>query len=177
MNSILFSVKVPVLSVNTYSTWKKCTTCVLSNSNMKYSSFSVLNLLNKLIFAYTTVCWEWGLLCYLSQLLIQVWGVDHSSLPELIIKHLIVPHDEVRAQKLLHLHRDVHWDGNDVVEKNHEGQEVCECPDQLGRRSLDTLKGEGGKKYHLQQNFKTNGIWDWGIYKYHSMECCLMLWH
>lgn len=68
-------------------------------------------------------------LCYLPQFLIQVRCVDHSSLPQLLIKHFIVPHNKVGAQELLHLHSDIHGHGNDVVEKNHEGQKVCERPD------------------------------------------------
>lgn len=68
---------------------------------------------------------------YLSQLLVQVRRVDHGPLAQLLVEHLVVPHDEVGAQELLHLHRDVHGDGDDVVEKDHEGQEVRERPNHL----------------------------------------------
>ncbi len=66
---------------------------------------------------------------YLSKFFIKIWGIDERSLSELLIKHVIVPQDEVRAKELLHLHSHIHGHGNDVVEQNHEGEEICECPD------------------------------------------------
>ncbi|EDL22104.1 mCG1051023 [Mus musculus] len=39
--------------------------------------------------------------------------------------------DEVGAEELLHLHGDVHGYGDDVIEEDHEGQEVGEGPEEL----------------------------------------------
>ena len=128
MNSMLFSVRVPVLSVNTYSTWKHNTGSFTSE---------ILDL----------ICWNLVFrVSYLSQLLVQVWRVDHRSLPQLLIKHLVVPHDEIGTQELLHLHGDVHGDGDNVVEENHESQEVCECPDHLRMRRMKSVRRWTGEK-------------------------------
>lgn len=53
---------------------------------------------------------------YLTQLLIKVRGIDLSSFSQLFIEHLLIPRDEIGAQEFLHLHRDVHGHGNDVIE-------------------------------------------------------------
>lgn len=74
------------------------------------------------------------LLAHLAQLLVQIRSVDHSPLAQLLVHHLVIPHDEVGAQELLHLHRDIHGDGNDIVEEDHEGQEVREGSDHLRNR-------------------------------------------
>lgn len=72
----------------------------------------------------------------LSQLLIQIRRVDQRPLPHFLIKHVFVPGDEVGAEELLHLHGDVHGDRDDVIEEDHEGQEVSEGPEEL--RTLAT---------------------------------------
>ncbi len=73
---------------------------------------------------------EWTeVVSYLSKFFIKIWGIDKRTLSELLIKHVIVPQDEVRAKELLHLHSHIHGHRNDVVEQNHEGKEICECPD------------------------------------------------
>lgn len=70
---------------------------------------------------------------YLSQLFIQVRGVHLSAFSQLLVKHLLVPADEIGAKKFLHLHRYIHGHGDDVIKQNHEGQEVCEGSDHLSR--------------------------------------------
>lgn len=83
-----------------------------------------------------TVC-----IAYLSQFFIEVRCVNLSPLSQLLVKHVIIPHDEVGPQELLHLHGNVHGDWDDVVKQHHEGQEVCERPDHLREREE---KMEGG---------------------------------
>ena len=61
---------------------------------------------------------------YLSQLLVEVRGVDLGLLVALLVVQVQVPADEEGAQELLHLHGDVQRDGDDVVVEDQEGQEV-----------------------------------------------------
>lgn len=67
----------------------------------------------------------------LSQLLVEIRCVDQRPFPHFLIKHVFIPGDEVGAEELLHLHGDVHGYWDDVIEEDHEGQEVSEGPEEL----------------------------------------------
>lgn len=70
----------------------------------------------------------------LAQLLIEIRGVDQCALIDLGVEEVLVPGDEKRTQKLLHLHRHIHGHRDDEVKEDHEGQEVGE--------HLEVLEGD-----------------------------------
>lgn len=74
----------------------------------------------------------------LSQLLVEVGGVDQSPFLDLGVEEVLVPGDEEGAQELLHLHRHVHGHGDDEVEQHHERQEVSKHIQVLGERGVNT---------------------------------------
>lgn len=61
---------------------------------------------------------------YLPQLFIEVRGVDLGLLVALLVVKVQVPADKKGAEKLLHLHSNVEWDGDDEVIKDKKRQEV-----------------------------------------------------
>lgn len=85
---------------------------------------------------------------HLSQLFVQVGGVDLSSFSQLIIKHLLIPRDEIGAKEFLHLHRHVHGHWDDVIKQDHESQEVCEGSDNL-TTDRENVNYELKKKHRL----------------------------
>lgn len=63
-------------------------------------------------------------LLYLSQLFIEVRGVDLSFLVSFLVIKVQIPANEKWAQELLHLHGNVERDGDDKVIENQKCQEV-----------------------------------------------------
>ena len=61
---------------------------------------------------------------YLTQLLIEVRGVDLSFLVALLVVKVQIPANEKGAQELLHLHSNVERDGDDEVVEDQKCQEV-----------------------------------------------------
>lgn len=78
---------------------------------------------------------------YLPQLFIEVRGVDLSLLVALLVVKVQVPADKKGAEKLLHLHSNVQWDGDDEVVKDEKRQEV-----------RDELQDLEKKKEHTKHN-------------------------
>lgn len=62
----------------------------------------------------------------LSQLFIEVRGVDQCPFLNFTVKEIFIPGYEKRSQKLLHFNGHIHGHWNDEVEEHHEGQEVGE---------------------------------------------------
>lgn len=79
---------------------------------------------------------------YLPQLLIEVGGVDLGLLVALLVVKVQVPADEKGAEKLLHLHSNVEWDGDDEVIKDQKCQEVWDELQDLEKTNIQNTTRE-----------------------------------
>lgn len=61
----------------------------------------------------------------LAKFLIEVRRVDKCAFLDLRVKEVFIPSDKERAEEFLHLHGYVHGHGDNKVEEDHEGEEVC----------------------------------------------------